>query len=359
MFYIDTLYVYAEQKVFDAYHQTCSDFWKWYVESGRFTYVGVASGYTWYQEHDTKNRVGIMDFHKSLRANQPPFQIQYSSTYLIDRTLNIHMKSEIDLDYYELDTYSDITVKRVDFTHIKKMSDDYLISPLYISPYQKDVLFRGGGKIETLYLGKRTSGQIYRHYNKSLELEEKKDYKKMNILSDIFGDLDNLYTFEIELHRKWLSTKLKDLNIINIDEMCKLAVKCFSLVTHVPDTDYNKFQMKNRHYDKLQGNFTTPLDGLEVLVVDIGTFNKKEKRTSLPSFEYMAKKIDKMINDYNEKLGDNYSFVDVVDKLIYTLEIETENTHIMKVPRNAKNLDIKRHAVEKPKYLSWVENSLA
>jgi hypothetical protein len=363
MFYIDTLYIYGETFIVDDYIDTTQRLLDNYIQTGKLEKVGTANGYEWYQDAETKNRVGIMDFYKARRANLHPFQIQYASTYLIPLTINMHKKDEIDgLEFYGIDMFCEMTVKRVDFSRVLQMDDDYRISSLYIAPFQKDTLHRTSQEIETLYLGKRTSGKLYRHYNKTKELREKNDYTKINIFSDIFGSTKNLYTYEIELHRKYLSTKLKDLNIVNVDQMCKIALKTLSTIHHVQDTEYNRKQLKSRHYERVEGYMFCPTEGLDVVIYDIvkrGEFNTKEQRTRLPSFEYMAKKIDKIIQDYCRNTGDNYDFVDVVDKLLFTLEFEGQENRWYKVPRNAVELDIKKYARHKPQYINWVDKGLS
>jgi len=249
--YIETLYlstnlyehVEGEATPYDKHLLALNQFYDSLPDG--YKYLGKSAGYEWY---DLQNyRIGVLiDFDISVRAGWYTCVIQYKQSYLFGLS---NLRKEIDLPFLQ-----DITkyhIKRIDVTNIYKSSKDYLNGYGVISTFRKVTTIENKGKIETKYLGSRTTGDTVRWYNKSKELEAKEDYRKINLLSNYFGDIENLYTIELELRRSYLKRCNID-TLDDLDKVYKLYKDIVGSIRIYRDTEENREHIRLNNYNRIE-----------------------------------------------------------------------------------------------------------
>ena len=256
------------------------------------TFIGYSKGYDW---HDVGiARIGIMDYDKAIKSNTYPIVIQYNATYL----MTIDLK---DLKLFFGQNLEQYIIKRIDYAYtfnIENGGFDY-INDLCVSPYfrKQSLIIGSDRKIETLYLGLRRTGKVFRLYNKSKELTDKNNHEKKQILFHHFGTLENLFVYEIELHRKYLRDRCGVNSLADLDKVASIVYTLFSSLQFCDDTEENRKNIINKNYERII--FNKPFvnvdfsDKFEFLPV-----KKYEK-----SKDFLITTLHGIINQYNDKKG--------------------------------------------------------
>ncbi len=286
--HIDTLYLYYSCDKFN-YLLTLSEFAEKKI-------IGYANGYDWYDFGIA--RLGLMDYDKAKIANTYSIVIQYTAVYL----LTIDIRTELQLIFKnDLKMY---LIKRIDYSHTFNTSviDFDFLDYFCVSPYFRkgSTIWGGQRKTETVYLGLRKSGKVFRLYNKTKELKDTKNHEKAQILNSYFGTTENLLVYEIELHRKYLRDRcgissLNDLDLLDhvVNTLLKSLKFCLS-------TEKNLKLMKSKNYNKIE--FIYPF----VKENDFIPFNFTPVKKYNKSKQLMINKINNLIDSYNKLDGDNY-----------------------------------------------------
>ena len=213
--YIETLYLYANLQDFITKESTCHDYligcdkangqpvlpsdleklydndkyemmmgWVYDTLLCNAEYLNEAKGRMWYKMDNY--RMGIMSFDKAKKSNQFNVEIQYTQKHLF--SLEPYLKG-LDLPFDG--TVDQYHFKRVDLTQIAKSKHDYLTNHNFISPYRTEDRISKNRKTETVYLGHRKNGNVFRMYNKTIELKTDNkdhpiDYHKIELLGNYF-----------------------------------------------------------------------------------------------------------------------------------------------------------------------------
>jgi len=324
--YIETLYVYTNMEYFcaydshplDAYTDVFRRYFNEHVDSANF--LGSASGREWY---DMGNyRIGFMDYDKAKIANQFNVEIQYKQKHLFDLSKDL---TGLDLPFGG--DFSKYHIKRIDVTRIVKTKEDYLTGYAYISPYRSIASYGSTKKVETVYLGHRKSGNVFRMYDKSLELKKNTkdhpiDYGKIERFSKYFGDIEDLYTFELELHRKYLKPNFNIDTLGDLDKVYSVYKEIVGKIRIYEDNDLNKKLLKSNNRSRIES----------LRFVEHEEFKRVEKKKYKTSESYLIDTVVSLIRRYEvskKVLGqsDKYSIVDKIASRIFdgkdiSIEIE-------------------------------------
>jgi len=246
--------------------------------------LGDSNGRFWYKLDNY--RIGIMDFDKAKSSNQFNVEIQYEQHHMF--TLDRNLKG-LDLPF--VGTFDQYRIKRIDICKIFKSPIDYTVGHNYLSPYRNP---NGHSRHEnTVYLGNRKNGNVFRMYPKTKELMETENYKKIELLSKYFGDIENLYTFELELHRNQLKGTL---GIDTLSELEKLYQAYGNIVGKIriyEDNDHNKRLLKGNHRSRIKG----------LLITDFVDYERLEKKRYKPSKSYAMDRQKRTFNRYIESMN--------------------------------------------------------
>lgn len=285
--YIETLYLYCNIEDFAQLKEHHPSFAYFNMMSyindvmlPKAKCLGDADGRTWYQ---FKNyRMGLMGYDKAKVANQFNCKIQYEQHHMwtLDKSLN-----GLDLPFSGSRSYYHI--QRIDITKIAKLDMDYTSNHGYISPYN-------GMRKEygTVYLGHRRNGNVFRIYNKTKELLDTENYKKIEMLSQYFGDIENLYTFELELKRKHLKGSLGIETLSDLDKVYAASQNIISKIRFYRDNDHNKRLLKNDNRDRISCK----------VLSEFVEYERLPKKKYKPSFPYAVDSIVKTMDRYIESM---------------------------------------------------------
>lgn len=286
--YIETLYLYCNLEDF-AEHQNHGASYA-YFNMYRYIadtmlinseFLGVAKGRSWYKFDNY--RLGIMEYDKAKTVNQYNCIIQYEQHHMYTLDKYLH---DLDLPFgEEREKYK---IKRIDITKIAKHDEDYTENHGFISPYRTKRYEYG-----TTYLGHRKNGNVFRIYNKTKELltdtaEHPIDYKKISLLSQYFGDIENLYTYELELSRSYLKNDLNIDNLTDLDKVYQAYKNIVGQIRIYKDTDRNKILIKSKNYNRIKA----------LVLTDFVPYERVEKKEYKPSYSFLQKRISKMIDNY-------------------------------------------------------------
>jgi len=255
-------------------------------------YIGEASGRMWYRLPNY--RLGIMDFNRAKKANQFNVEIQYEQSHMFSLEPNLR---GLDLPFDG--ALSQYHIRRVDVTQIVKTPHDYLTNHNFISPYRAMDRFSKNGVTETVYLGHRKSGNVFRMYNKTIELmtdnkDHPIDYKKIELLSKYFGDIEDLYTFELELHRKYLKPTFGIDTLADLEKVYGVYHEIVGKIRIYKDSDENKKLVATKHHSRIRDLY---------LFTDYREFKRVEKRKYKPSKYYAIDRAVKAIDSYEKAMG--------------------------------------------------------
>ena len=298
---IDSLYVYGTKDITEEFYYN-------FVEQGLVVRSGFADGYEWFQEISTKNRIGICTKEQAIKMSSYPVVIQYSK----------HSSHSHDFRTYgSVRNYTDLKVKRLDVA-ITFQDKEYSIFPNVISPFtKKNIIFGAEDAIETIYLGARATGKQIRHYNKTKELQDTKNYSDMDYYANIFdGSIDGLYTIESELHRKHIMAKFGDVTLDSLANLINYSLSIINLCVFFPTSENNIINYRNNNYDDIEGRITHYSEDVNY----VKTFVEVSKA---PSFQNLTTSITRSIDNYIKAvygtLGDNSSLEHFYIKLIHSL----------------------------------------
>ena len=247
--------------------------------------VSVAKGRTWYVLE--KYTLGIMDYDKAKMTKQYNCVIEYNHSHIFPLNTN--------LDGLELPfggTRSDYKIKRIDLTKTAKLETDYTINHGYISPYRNPPLLPNREK-NTIYIGSRTNGNLFRMYPKTIELLEKKNYTKIALYSAHFGDIENLYSFELELRRDYLRDSLGIDTLAELPKVWKAHSNIVGKIRFFKDTPKNKKLLEQNHRDRIKA----------LVLTDFVDYERVEKKRYEPSFKYAVDQIVKIADRYVETMN--------------------------------------------------------
>jgi hypothetical protein len=243
-------------------------------------YLGIADGREWYSFD--LYRVGIMDYEKAKRANQHNCVIQYEHSHIFELGLSLD-----DLELPFGSDFSKYKVKRIDITKTASLDNDYTFGYGYISSFKQHP-FKYNRVEDTIYLGKRSNGCVFRIYNKTKELQQNKDYAKLSKFEDIFNGIEGLYTFELELRRSYLKESLGIDNLSQFDDILKASQNIISKIKFIKDNERNRKLVEQNNRDRI---------AYEVLT-EFVSFERPKKKKYARSRNAMLKRIKSEIDAY-------------------------------------------------------------
>ena len=305
--YIDTLYLYTNLEL--HYIDVDTDYgenYKFYLVRKAFYLeyekilkkIADSEGYEWWSMPNY--RIGFMEYDKAKALNRPNCVIQYEHSHLFGQDMDL---SELELPF--LDDKKLYKFKRIDITKTAQLKEDYTKLYGYMSPYRGDPLHpvRYGEGSQTVYLGSRKNGNVFRMYNKTIELMQSNKYDKIKAYEEYFGSIDNLYTFEHELHRKYLT---KELGIDTLDELPKVWQASQNIVSKIrifKMNDTNIKLVKQKHSSRVKAYVLSPF-------VEYSRPVKKKYERSISA---LCKRIETQIQSYLEceegkEQGDTIAF---------------------------------------------------
>jgi len=298
--YIETLYLYANLQDFHpsedpigSYTDVLNLYFDKNLSLSKF--LGTSHGRDWYQLPNY--RIGIMEYDKAKIANQFNIEIQYTQAHMFELGSALH---GLDLPFGgEFENYH---IKRVDVSQIVKTPVDYLTNHNYISPYRAMDRFSKNGRTETVYLGHRKNGNVFRMYNKTIELQtDTKDhpinYKKIELFSRYFGSIEDLYTFELELHRRYLKPTFGIDTLMDLEKVYKVHKEIVGKVRIYEDNDHNKMLINANHRDRVES----------LCFVEYEEFKRVQKKKYKPSESYMIDKAVSTFEKYEKSLEEPLS----------------------------------------------------
>ena len=259
--------------------------------------IGISKGRNWYKFKEY--RIGIMPHDMAKNANQFNCIIQYEQNYMF--TLKHDLKG-IKLPFGG--NFKQYHIKRIDITKIAKHKENYMVNHGYISPFRVESNYEG-----TIYLGNRKNGNVFRMYNKTKELLDTENYKKIELFSEYFGDIENLYTYELELSRAYLKNTLGIETLSDLSKIYKAYKNIVGGIRFYKDTDRNKRLIKNDNRDRVSCKKLTDF-------VDYERMPKKRYKTS---FDYMKKNIISSMDKYIDKSGldrTNNEYMKIINSLM-------------------------------------------
>ena len=236
-------------------------------------------------------RLCIMPYDRAKKANQFNCVIQYEQHYLFTLKKDL---SDIVLPFSQ--DFGKYHIKRIDVTKIAKHKENYLYGYNYISPYRSKTIKQDTGK--TIYLGNRKNGNVFRMYEKTKELltdNELHPYNpiKIELFSKYFGNIENLYTYELELTRSYLKDTLGIDTLLDLPKVYLAYSNIVGGIRFYKDSDRNKRLIKNNHRDRVPCKILT----------DFLDYPRLEKKRYKTSFNYMIDKFVSMSDIYIEKMG--------------------------------------------------------
>ena len=270
-------------------------------------YLSESAGREWYRLPNY--RIGIMPYDKAKRGNQFNVLIQYEQHHMFGLESNL---KGLDLPFGG--TFEQYHISRIDVSRIVKTPHDYLTNHDFISPYR--VFDRKGsdGRTETVYLGHRKNGNVMRMYNKTIELKADNakhpiNYKKIELFSKYFGDIEDLYTFELELHRKYIKPTFGIDTLSDLDRVYKAHADIAGKIRIYEDNDYNRKLIAQNNRDRVESLYLVEYKELERL----------EKKKYKTSESYMIDKAVSAFERYEKSLEEplkEHQKLFVVDKII-------------------------------------------
>jgi len=314
MKHIDTLYLYRVCFDFNDYSNILHELNE-YTDLNGCKFLGRSNGRLWRDLGFC--RVGVMDFYEAERANTYPFLIQYSWGYLFNLTKKQKISQIISLIRLPLGgNLNNYKIQRVDFTITKK---GFPILPHAVTPFRKKTIMSDGSdNVETVYFGRRSTGLVYRVYNKSKEIETKKDFEKIEEYAQEFNGYHALTVFEMEFRRKYFTQKIKNYRdtLEGLTQIFSLFQLTASKISHFYPTQENLKHFDSNHYDRIFYAFNLgDLIAEEVISGEASIVIQKKRQTSKPSFELLASTIFKLVKNYSEKV-EFVDFDDVIHRVI-------------------------------------------
>lgn len=310
--YVDTLHLYCNLEDFiddKNQHETIKYFNMYKYIAGTMLITAEkqkdADGREWYGFDNY--RLGIMEYDKAKIANQFNCVILYSHSHIFPLNKNLD-GLDLPFDCSRLKYH----IKRIDLTKTAKLSTDYTINHGYISPYRSVHPLRPNRSKNTVYLGNRKNGNVFRMYPKTIELKEKKDYAKIALYTEYFGDIENLYSFELELRREYLRDTLGILTLADLSKVWEANKNIVGRIRFFKDTPKNRKLLEQNNHKRIKALRLTEY-------VDYERVEKKKYKTSYSwHINFLKKEIRRYLDAGLEANEINYYmrlFTDLTDNL--------------------------------------------
>lgn len=248
-------------------------------------------------------RVGHLDWEICQKSNNYPFVVEYNFEYLYQTDLLSDWK-QIELPFGDC-FFEQYLIKRIDYNITFQEKDCELLQKIFVSPYfQKPWLSLDGSyNTETVNLGYRKTGKGFRLYNKTKELSDKKNFIKCDMLRNTFGSLDNLYSLEVEILRKYILSRTDSKGrLCDFEAVVELAKHLLGSIKYCDWTEKNLKLMRSKNYNKIT------FDYIEKYVGDIEFKSVKKYQKSTDG---LLKVVDNLISQFNAYDGSNLSFDDL------------------------------------------------
>ena len=309
--YIDTLYLACNIQDFGdtvKNHSTYNYYLmkeylkRHYLEGSE--YLGSSAGREWYKTDNFT--LGLMEHDTAKKANQPNCVIQYEHSHIFPLDQNL---TGIELPFS--DDRSKYKIKRIDITKTLKIDTDYTVNHGYISPFKSDPLNPARHE-NTVYLGSRKNGNVFRMYPKTIELLETKNYQKIALYSQYFGSIENLYTFEHELHRSYLKEVLGIDTLAELDRVWAASQNIVSKIRIFEYNDKNKKLLRQNNRQRIKAMVLTDYVGYDRPI------KKKYKRSYSAMIRRIKSEIDAYL-DSGEKEDDLSFWIGLIYDLTYDI----------------------------------------
>lgn len=313
--YIDTLYLYTNlEEHYTGEDASFGENYKWLLVRNEFyrkyekqlEKLADSVGYEWWRMPNY--RIGIMDYDKAKKLNRPNCIIQYEHSHLFNQDMQL---SELELPF--LQDRKLYKFKRVDITKTAILNTDYTVNHGYLSPWRGDPLnpVRVGETSLTVYLGSRKNGNVFRMYNKTIELIVSDNLDKMKAYEEYFGTIENLYTFEHELHRKYLK---QELGIDTLDELSRVLQASQNIVSQI-----RIFKMNDKNMKLIRQKHSSRVKA--VVISPYVEYERPEKKRYKRSYNAMVNRIKKIIRNYQESEEWEEYYKDSDDELVFYMQL--------------------------------------
>ncbi len=250
----------------------------------------VGSGRTWYKLENYT--LGILSYDTAKDSNNYNCVIEYNHSHIFPLNKNL---DGLDLPFGG--SRSDYKIKRIDLTKTAKLEVDYTINHGYISPYRNPPL-RPNREKNTIYIGNRNNGNLFRMYPKTIELltdTEKHpiNYSKIALYSEYFGDIENLYSFELELRREYLRGTLGIDSLADLSKVWEANKNIVGRIRFFKDNDKNRKLLEQNNHKRIKAHVLT----------DYVEFERIQKKKYVTSEEYAIDRSIKVFDTYLDSMG--------------------------------------------------------
>lgn len=246
------------------------------------------NGYQWFK---TPNyRLGLLipeKYHNAKKLNWSTVIIQYDHTHIF--SLNLQLKG-LDLPFTS--DRSLYKIKRIDVTKTIKHDVDLTKNHGYLTRTHDDP-FNPTRHINTVYLGNRSNGKVFRLYPKTVELLETKNSHKTELYAQFFGDIENLYTFELELNRKYLTKYLGISILSDLPKLIPASQNIISQIRIVENTPRNRYLHSQKHGNRIKA----------LVLTDYVDYERPLRKTYIPSKTYAQQKMLTVQNNYFDSMN--------------------------------------------------------
>ena len=289
--YIDTLYLSWRFEDLALVSNYETQFFRNYGAE----YLGTANGYNWF--NCPIGRCGIIEKPENIfRAGMYAFVIQYENRYLLENTID-NLRGVLDLDTLVFPK-DEAIVKRIDFSIITNETGFFDCD--VISHFRSRTDFSRNDVLETVYLGKRANGKVFRYYRKDIELKQDKNLVKEDYFMQMFTKIDfslPVTVLEMELHRKFLRTNYGFAYLKDIDTLLNIVYAQFVDIRFYIPTEKNLQHLQNRRRDFMEFQYIGTLDIEEVFEVE-----RVVSRYS-PSLSLLYSRVNKIVTSFCDKSG--------------------------------------------------------
>lgn len=131
-------------------------------------------------------------------------------------------------------------------------------------------------------------------------------------MSAYFGDIENLWTYELELHRGYLRDSLGITTLSQLDQVYAANSNIVGKIRFFKATDRNKKLLEQKHPERIKC----------LVLTDFEEYERLETRNYTPSFDYLIKRMKKDALAYVDsmKIGrNNDSFMPILNTLMSEL----------------------------------------
>jgi len=119
------------------------------------------------------------------------------------------------------------------------------------------------------------------------------DYKKIELFSKYFGDIEDLYTFELELHRKYIKKSFNIDTLEDIEKLYKVYSEIVGKIGIYEDNDKNRKLAKQNNRDRINCLYFT----------EYKEFKRTTQKRYKPSKYYAIDKAVNAVESYSKSIG--------------------------------------------------------